>query len=230
MPLLISHYLDTLARELSFDRSLSRRVRDEIEDHLLESAERNPAGSIEEAERQAIARFGPAQAVAAQFVATSLLQRSRAAGLIIVAIVLGVFAAMKGRLVWYAATGWTVSAPAEFRGLATVTASFDRYAFYLALLAGACAWVHARSMPSAFDRKRLRRSFVLSAAVVAALSGSVLADVVLTALRLSAVVWSVALLIPVASIAIEVALVVILVVRIQAVMSLAATATLRFDL
>jgi hypothetical protein len=66
--------------------------------------------------------------------------------------------------------------------------------------------------------------------VVAALSGSVLADVVLTALRLSAVVWSVALLIPMASIAIEVALVVILVVRIQAVMSLAATATLRFDL
>ena len=230
MARLISNYLDTLARELSFDRALSRRVRLEIEDHLLESATRHPAGGVEEAERLAIARFGPAEAIAAQFVATSLLQRSRAAGLIIGVVVLGVFAAMKGRLVWYAVTGWTTSDAAAFRGFGAVVASFDRYALYLALLAGACAWGHACLMPAAFDRKRLRRSFVLFAAVAAALGGSVLADIVLTALRLSAVAWSVALLIPAASLAIEVALVALLVVRIRAMMSLAAMATLRFDL
>jgi hypothetical protein len=54
----ISEYVDVLAARLSFDRSLSRRVRQEVEDHLREAVAVDPAGSALEAERRAIARFG----------------------------------------------------------------------------------------------------------------------------------------------------------------------------
>jgi hypothetical protein len=228
---LIHKYIDTLARELSFDRSLSRRVCEEVEDHLRQSAERHTARGPIEAERHAIELFGPAKAIAAQFVATSLLKRSRAVGPVVVLIVFGVFAAMEARLAWYAATGWTASKPSGFQDIGVITYSFDRYAFYLALIAGLCAWAYASRMPSgALDKTRLQRSFMLSSAAVAALIGSVLADIVLTALRLSGVGWSISHLLPIASVGIEVALVVVLVARIHAVTSLVVTATLQFDL
>ncbi|KJC44043.1 hypothetical protein UP09_16310 [Bradyrhizobium sp. LTSP885] len=184
-----------------------------------------------EAERKAIELFGPAKTIAAQFAATSLLKRSRSVGPIVLLIVLGVFAAMKARVAWYAATGWTASEPARFQDIGVIAYAFDRYAFYLALIAGLCAWVYASRMPSgALDKTRLQRSFMLSAAAGAALIGSVLADIVLTALRLSGVGWSTSHLIPIASVGIEVALVVVLVASVHAVTSLVATATLRFDL
>jgi HAAS domain-containing protein len=228
---LIAEYIDALARELSFDRSLSRRVCEEVEDHLRESTERHPAGTLVEAERHAIERFGPARTIAAQFAATSLLKRSRAVGPIVLLIVLGVFAAMKARLAWYAATGWTVSGPSTFQDIGVIAYAFDRYAFYLALIGGLCAWAYASRMPSStLDKTRLQRSFMLSAAAVAALMGSVLADIVLTALRLSGAGWSLSHLIPIASVAIEVALVAVVIASIHAVTSLVATATLRFDL
>ncbi|WP_128971464.1 hypothetical protein [Bradyrhizobium tropiciagri] len=228
---LIANYLEQLAHELSFDRSLSRRVCEEVEDHLRQSAERHSDGDTIEAERRAIELFGPTKIIAAQFAATSLLKRSRAVGPIVVLIVLGVFAAMKARVAWYAATGWTTSEPARFPDIGVIAYAFDRYAFYLALMTGLCGWVYAFRMQSgALDKTRLQRSFMLSAAAGAALIGSVLADIILTALRLSGVGWSTSHLIPIASVGIEVALVGALIARIHAVTSLVATATLRFDL
>ncbi|QOZ30497.1 hypothetical protein [Bradyrhizobium sp. CCBAU 53421] len=228
---LIAKYVEALGRELSFDRALARRVCEEVEEHLRESAERQPGSDRMEAERRAIERFGPAKTIAAQFAATSLLKQSRAVGPIVPLIVLGVFIAMKSRVAWYGATGWTASNPAGFQDLGVVAYAFDRYAFYLALIVGLCAWVYASRMPSdKLDKTRLQRSFMLSAVAVAALTGSVLADIVLTTLRLSEAGWSISHWIPIASIGIEVALVAVLVASIHAVTSLVATARLRFDL
>jgi hypothetical protein len=54
----ISDYLDSLVGALSFDRPLSGRVRQEVEDHLREAVAADPAGDGPEAERRAIANFG----------------------------------------------------------------------------------------------------------------------------------------------------------------------------
>jgi dsRNA-specific ribonuclease len=40
----ISDYLESLVGALSFDRSLSRRVRQEVEDHLREAVAADPMG------------------------------------------------------------------------------------------------------------------------------------------------------------------------------------------
>jgi hypothetical protein len=55
---MISAYLESLAGALSFDRSLSRCVRQEVEDHLWEAVAADPISDRLEAERRAIANFG----------------------------------------------------------------------------------------------------------------------------------------------------------------------------
>jgi hypothetical protein len=62
----ISDYLDSLAGALRFNRSLSGRVRQEVEDHLREAVAADPTRSGGEAERRAIARFGDPRILAAQ--------------------------------------------------------------------------------------------------------------------------------------------------------------------
>ena len=52
---MISDYLESLVGALSFDRSLSRRVRQEVEDHLREAVAADPVRDGIEAERRAIA-------------------------------------------------------------------------------------------------------------------------------------------------------------------------------
>ncbi len=54
----ISAYADVLAGMLGFDRSLSRRIRQEVEDHLREAVAADRAGDSLEAERRAVANFG----------------------------------------------------------------------------------------------------------------------------------------------------------------------------
>jgi hypothetical protein len=54
----IYDYLESLAGALSFDRSLSRCVQQEVEDHLWEAVATDPIGDRLEAERRAIANFG----------------------------------------------------------------------------------------------------------------------------------------------------------------------------
>ena len=61
---MIADYLELLARELSFDRSLSSCVRQEVEDHLWEAVAADPAGNTPGAQQRAIANFGDARLIA----------------------------------------------------------------------------------------------------------------------------------------------------------------------
>ena len=73
----VADYLDALARELSYDGTLARRVRIEVEDHLWEAAAARPGGPTPDNQRQAIAAFGDPGELATCYVSASLLSRVR---------------------------------------------------------------------------------------------------------------------------------------------------------
>jgi len=127
----IPAYLDTLARALSFDPSLSRRVRQEVEDHLLDAVAADPARDRREAERQAVARFGEPHAIAAEFTRVAAARQARSLAAAIVVMVFVVFIAMKARVAWYAATQWTM--PEDMRPASRIVLLIDRYAFWTAV-------------------------------------------------------------------------------------------------
>jgi hypothetical protein len=217
---MIQDYLELLARELDFDRSLSRCVRQEVEDHLWEAVAANPAKNIHDAQQQAIANFGDARVIAAQFALISLARQSRRAGVAAILVIAGVFIAMKARLVWYAATQWTVGD--DMRAVSGLVGLIDRYAFWLSLIVGLGGWIYIRSrqIPAAFYpayRRQLRRFFVLCSAAAAALVVSVSSDAVLTAIQLHGTELSAASLVPIFSMAVEIACVGILVSHIRGI-------------
>ena len=142
---MIQDYLELLAHELSFDRSLSRRVRQEAEDHLWEAVAADPAGNMLAAQQRAIANFGDARAIAAQFAVISLARHSRRAGFAAVLVIAGVFIAMKARISWYAATQWVISD--NLRAVSGLVVQIDRYAFWLSLIV-VCGSVRRSSMKS----------------------------------------------------------------------------------
>jgi len=86
----ISDYLDSLVGALSFDRPLSGRVRQEVEDHLREAVAADPAGDGPEAERRAIANFGDPRVIAAEFAMVSLAKQTRRVGAAIILVIAGV--------------------------------------------------------------------------------------------------------------------------------------------
>jgi HAAS len=141
----ISDYVDSLAGALSFNQSLSRRVRQEVEDHLRESVAADPAGSGAEAERRAIARFGDPRLLAAQFALVSLVKQARSLAAAIILIVAVVFIAMKARVAWYALTQWSMADDA--RALSAIVLSIDRYAFWLSVLFAIAGFVYFASRP-----------------------------------------------------------------------------------
>src|SRR3978361_1910396 len=106
---MIQDYLDRLARELDFDRSLARGVRQEVEDHLWEAVAADTAKNTLEAQRRAVADFGDARTIAAQFAVISLARRSRQAAVAAVLVISGIFIAMKARIAWYTAAQWVIS-------------------------------------------------------------------------------------------------------------------------
>ncbi|HKW55607.1 MAG TPA: permease prefix domain 1-containing protein, partial [Stellaceae bacterium] len=204
----IADYAEALAGKLAFDRRLARRVRQEVEDHLHDAVAADPAGDPAEAERRAIAAFGDPQAIAAQFGAGALVRQARSAGTTIILVLGGVFIAMKARLAWYVLTQWAVSE--ETRALSDLVGMLDRYAFWLAVALGAAGWAYivSRGTPARFHaacRTQSRRIFRLCAAATSVLVAAVIADGVLTALRLGDTAVSAAFLIPVLSMAAEIA-------------------------
>ena len=223
---MIQDYLDRLSRELDFDRSLSRCVRQEVEDHLWEAVEARPAEDSLAAQRRAIADFGDARMIAAQFAVVSLAVRSRRAGLAAILVTAGVFVAMMARIVWYAATQLAISD--DLRAISAVVSSIDRYAFWCALVVGLGGWIYIRSrqIPATFHpsyRRQLGRFFLLCGTTAAALVVSVISDGVLTALRLRGTGLSAMSLVPILSIAIEIACVWFLIVHIRGVTHRAAS-------
>jgi hypothetical protein len=222
---MIQDYLDSLSRELDFDRTLARRVRQEVEDHLWEAVAADPTGNMPEVQRRAVAAFGDARAIAAQFAVISLARRSRQAGVAAVLVIAGVFIAMKARIAWYAAAQWAISD--ELRAIGRAVGMIDRYAFWLAIVVGLGAWIYIRSreIPSALHpayRRQLQRFLLLCGTAAAALAVSVISDAVLTAFNLLGAGWSVESMVPIFSMAIEIACVGMLLVHIRGVTQRAA--------
>jgi hypothetical protein len=204
---MISDFAKALAGRLDFDPALSRRVQREVEDHLWEAVAAEPWSAPAEAERRAIARFGDPQAIAAQFAVVALAKQARRVGVAVVLVIAAAFIAMQARLAWYAVMQWAASGnPA----LSAVVATIDRYAFWLSIVLAlaAAVYIAGRAVPLAFStayRRRLRRFSLLCAAAAGALVVSVACDGVLTSLRLAASGWSAACLVPLLSMAIEIA-------------------------
>jgi len=223
----IPAYLDTLARALSFDPSLSRRVRQEVEDHLLDAVAADPARDRREAERQAVARFGEPHAIAAEFARVSAARQARSLAAAIVVMVFVVFIAMKARVAWYAATQWTM--PEDMRPASRIVLLIDRYAFWTAvfLAIAGFAYMVGRRIPLALHRARdrhLRQVSLLCAIATATLVVSVISDGLLTAFQLRGAQWWTQSLIPIFSVALEVACVGVLGWQIRAITRRAACA------
>jgi len=203
----ISAYADAIAGCLSFDRALSARVRQEVEDHLYQAvAEGGDA-------QQAIAHFGDPRALAAQFAAASFAGQVRRIGATVLLVLGAAFLAMHLRLEWYEFTEWAVceaTAP-----LGELLATLDRSAFLIATAAAVAAF--------ALQDKRRLFLFWMAAGLLA---GSVLCDGVLTAFRLAGWEWSADFLVPLGSMAVETACAAILVFQIRIAQRISAAAAL----
>ena len=211
---MIPDYLESLARELDFDRSLSRCVRQEVEDHLWEAVAADSTGNMLEAQQRAIADFGDARAIAAQFAVVSLAQRTRRAGIAAVLVIAGDLIAMKARVAWYAAAQWGISD--DMKALRGLVILIDRYAFWMSVIIGlgALAYIFSREIPAAF----------YPAATAAALLVSVISGGVLTALQVRGMEPSVEIWVAIFTMAVEIACVGFLVFHIRSNTQRAASA------
>jgi hypothetical protein len=214
----IADYLEQIETALGFDRSLSRDVRREVEDHLRESVAADPSGDRLEVEQRAIARFGDPHLIAAQFAVVSLAKQTRRVGATVIVIIAAVFVAMKARVTWYVVMQCALAD--EVKAISAIVGSIDHYAFWLSVVVGIGAWgyVSGLGLPAFSDpacRKQLRSFFLLSATATGALLVSVASDGLLTALRLSEIGLSAEFLVPVLSIAIEIACTAVLVLQIR---------------
>jgi hypothetical protein len=207
-PGMIAAYAELLAGKLGFDPSLSRRVRQEVQDHLWEAATADPSGDEREAVRRAIAGFGDPHVIPAQFATAWLLRQTWKIGLTVILVIGGVFVAMKARITWYAAAQWGLSD--DVRAAAKSVALIDACAFWLSVIVAiaACTYLVVRRTPPAalcaVHCSKLRHLLVLSAVSAAALSVSVIGDGILTALRLVGRELSADFLIPISSMLIEI--------------------------
>jgi HAAS domain-containing protein len=211
----ISDYLDSLGRALGFDRSLSACVRQEVEDHLREAVAADPLDDGIEAERRAIAKFGDPRVIAAQFAVISLAKQTRRAGAVVVLVVAAVFVLMKARLAWYGATQWAMSD--DMRAVGGVVSLIDRYSFCLSVIVGIGGWAYVSGgrIPLAFYpayRKRLSRFLLLCTAATGTLVVSVI-----SALRLLGTELSADFVVPILSMAVEIACAGILVVQVRTI-------------
>jgi hypothetical protein len=155
---LIEQYVAQLRRELDFDRTVAERLASEVEDHLREAAEADPAWPAAEADRRAIERFGLSREIAAQFATDAIDRQARRTWITIAACVVVTFVAMRLRAVWLDDDTVSVVAPIV-----------DRYAFIAAIAAGAIGWIGSR-------RSLLAPSICLAGLVASIAAGFVRAD------------------------------------------------------
>lgn len=205
---MIARYLDRLAEALDFDRALARRVLQEVEDHLRERLAADPADDRHEAERRAVAECGDPEAIATEFAVIALARRTRRVGFGVPLVLAGVYLAMKVRIAWYAATAWTLSD--ALRPVAAVFGLIDAWAFVLALVVGIGVSAYGGRARLLTEHRpdycgRLRRFCAISALATTALALSVISDGALTAIHLAATSLSAAFLVPLLSMAVEIA-------------------------
>jgi hypothetical protein len=127
----IARYVDVLKRELDFDPMLAQRMADEVEAHLREAAEADPAWPSPEAEQRAVERFGLARDLAAQFAADAVSRQARRSWIALAATVAVTFIAMRLRVLWLGDTGDSFSMLAPL---------IDRYAFVVATAVAGIGW------------------------------------------------------------------------------------------
>ena len=125
----IDDYVATLRRELDFDRALADRLASEVEDHLREAAEADPAWPSPEAERCAVERFGLGREIAAEFAADAIDRQARRTWITLAVTVAVTFVAMRLRVIWLDDGAGPDLAPL-----------IDRYAFIVALTVGVVVW------------------------------------------------------------------------------------------
>ena len=135
----IDDYVATLRRELDFDRALADRLASEVEDHLREVAEADPAWPSPEAERCAVERFGLGREIAAEFAADAIDRQARRTWITLAVTVAVTFVAMRLRVIWLDDGAGPDLAPL-----------IDRYAFVTALTVGVIAWFAFRRSLAAF--------------------------------------------------------------------------------
>jgi hypothetical protein len=127
----IEQYVAALKRDLSFDPVLARRMAEEIEAHLWDAAEADPAWPSPEAEQRAVERFGLAREIAAQFAIDAVTRQAKRTWIALLATVAVTFVAMRLRVMWLADVGDSLSVLAPL---------VDRYAFIAAMTVAAIGW------------------------------------------------------------------------------------------
>jgi hypothetical protein len=202
----IADFGDAVARELSFDPPLARRLRVEVEDHLHEAfADRT---SSETALPDGVHAFGDPRAFARQFLAMALLSLARRAAAVTALAVVGMFGAMEARAVWYGWVNWPVSE--RLAAANTVGHPVDRFAFALAAafaLSG-LVYVVTRRAPAPFRApfgREIESCVKLNAAVAFALISAMATELVLTGIRLFEAGLDARTLVPLASLLLELA-------------------------
>ena len=206
----VAEYLDALTHELRFDGELARRVRREVEDHLCDAVADESIGDDVETARRAIARFGQPRDIARGYVPSSLSRQVRQVGGVLVVAIAALLVLMKGRAVLYDTLQWQLHA--DWVGIAAAGKTIDIHAFRAALIAGVVGWLYIASrrvpaFPPANYRSQVNRCLFLPLVASIMLLGAVCLDTFLAALRLHDARPSLALLIPLGSIAVEMALV-----------------------
>jgi len=134
---------------------------------------------------------------------------------------------MKARVAWYAAMQWTMSD--DMRAVRGIAGLIDHYAFWLSVIVGIAgfAYISSRPVPIAFKpayRQQIRRCFFACTTATAALILTVVSDGVLTVFRLLGTELSVEFLIPIFSMAIEIACAGVLVFYIRSITQRTASA------
>src|SRR6516225_7944956 len=182
----IADFGSAVARELSFDPRLARRLRAEVEDHLHEAlADRgDPHG--ENGLAEVMCAFGDPQAFARQFLATALLSLARRAAAVTALAVVGMFGAMEARAAWYGWVNWPVSD--HVRAANAIGHPVDRFAFVLAaaFALSALAYVVTRRAPIRFHPtfgREIGFCVKINAAVALALIGAMGTELVLNGIR-----------------------------------------------
>jgi hypothetical protein len=154
----IDDYVATLRRELDFDPALARRLASEVEDHLRDAAEADPAWPSPDAERRAVERFGLGREIAAQFAADAVDRQVRRTWVTLAITVTVTFVAMRLRVMWLDDGSALALAPL-----------IDRYAFIAALGVGLVSWF-------AFRRSLVAQAICLVGLVASIAAGIVRAD------------------------------------------------------
>lgn len=214
-PDVIAAYAASIAERVDFNSSLSRRVRAEVEDHLRESMSAGAINGFDNAQ-EAINRFGDAQTLAAEFATVWLGEQTRKLSAVAVLCVLALLVMMKARLAWYGVAQWTLAD--DLRTVGSAVGLVDVYAFWLAVGFVVAGWglMFSRrvAVSCAAQCRRFRYVVYLTTMALLALTVSVTCDVVLTALRLVGRGLSGQALIPIASVAVESALIGVLILKI----------------